>query len=135
MLKIIIILFLGILSLYDLRSKSVPSVLLWLGALVIGGFGLYQHGIGSVLAGCVPGSALLVISVVRPGSLGMGDGLTAMIVGGAMGLADCFVWLLYGFGLAGIVGIWRLLIRKDTLQEQMALMPFLFLAAIGEALL
>lgn len=135
MLKIIIIIFLGILSIYDLRAKSVPTALLGLGALVIGGLGLWEHGAWSVLAGCMPGAALLVIAILRPQSLGAGDGLTVMIAGGAMGLADCFVWLLYGFGLAGAAGIWKLLMKKKRPQEQMALLPFLFLAAAGEALL
>lgn len=134
-MQILIIVFLGVLSVYDLRTKSVPAALLWLGAVFLGGLGLWEHGVWAVLAGCVPGAALLVLSILRPRSLGMGDGLTVMIVGGAMGLADCFVWLLYGFGLAGLAGIWRLLIRKHRLQEQMALLPFLFLAAVWEVLL
>lgn len=135
MVKLVIVLFLGVLSVYDLRARSVPTVLLWLGAVLLGGLGLWEHGAWAVLAGCVPGMALFVLSLVRPQSLGTGDGVTVMIVGGAMGLADCFVWLLWGFGLAGIAGIWRILIRKNRLQEQMALMPFLFLAAAGEVLL
>lgn len=135
MLKIIVILYLGILSIYDLRTKSVPTVLLGLGALVIGGLGLWQHGVWAVLAGCVPGAALCVLSLLRPQSLGLGDGLTVWIAGGALGLADCFVWLLCGFGLAGLMGLWRLLFRKNKPQEQIPLIPFLFLAAAGEALL
>lgn len=135
MLTLLSIIFLGVLSICDLRTRSVPLALLGLGALILGGLGLWEHGLWTVLAGCVPGAALLVIALLRPQSLGTGDGLTVMIAGGAMGLAEGVVWILCGFGLAGIAGIWRLLIKKDNPREQMPLLPFLFLAAVWRALL
>ncbi len=135
MLTAAVMIFLLILSICDLREKSLPVWLLLAGAVVIGSFSLWENGLAETALGCIPGIALLFISLALPHCLGTGDGLVVMTVGAAWGLYACCRWLLLGFTLAAAVGLWKMLIRKRSGKEQIALLPFLLLAAIGECLI
>ncbi len=134
-LTAIVIIYLLILSVYDLREKCLPVRLLLAGAAVIVPISLFQNGAAAAAAGCLPGVLLLMISLALPQCLGAGDGLVVMTTGAAWGLGACCSWLLLGFVLAAAFGLWKIVIRKESGKEQIALLPFLLLAAIGECLL
>ncbi|MCD8069070.1 MAG: hypothetical protein LUE87_09330 [Lachnospiraceae bacterium] len=135
MLSAVVILFLAGLSVCDIREKSLPLWLLLAGGVVLGGMSLLKNGPAAVLAGGIPGMILLLLAVAWPQSLGTGDGLTVLAVGLAWGFGTCCQWLLLGFLIAAVVSLWKMVVRKENGKEQMALIPFLFLAAIGESLL
>ncbi|MCD7738996.1 MAG: hypothetical protein LUH58_08185 [Lachnospiraceae bacterium] len=135
MLSVAVILLLAALSVHDIREKSLPLWLLLAGVFLLGGMSLLQNEPETVLAGCIPGMVLLLLAVALPQSLGAGDGLTVLAVGMAWGFGDCCQWLLLGFLLAAGVSLWKMAVRKENGKEQIALVPFLFLAAIGECLL
>ncbi|MCD7806403.1 MAG: hypothetical protein LUH19_03570 [Lachnospiraceae bacterium] len=135
MLSMAVILFLGILSVYDIREKKLPLWLLLAGGTLLGGVSLLEKEPAAVLAGCVPGAVLLLTAAALPQSLGTGDGLITLAVGAAWGVTTCCRWLFLGFAFAAVVSLWKLLVRKEKGKEQIALVPFLFLAAIGECII
>lgn len=106
-----------------------------MGAVLIVPLSLWMKGPAQVIAGCAPGVFLLAVSLALPHCLGAGDGLVVMTVGVAWGLSACLGWILMGFLLAAAVSLWKMLIRKESGTEQLALLPFLLIAAIGECLL
>ncbi len=134
-LTVFVIVYLLIFSVYDLREKSLPVWLLLTGAAVIVSLSLIQNAAVSAAMGCIPGALLLVISLALPQSLGRGDGLVVMTAGAAWGFSICCRWLLLGFVLAAVFGLWKIVVRRESGKEQIALLPFLLLAAIGECLL
>ncbi|MCD8325553.1 MAG: hypothetical protein LUC90_02380 [Lachnospiraceae bacterium] len=135
MLSLTVILFLACLSVYDIREKSPPLWLLLVGGAVLGGLSLLENEPVEVLTGCLPGMVLLLVAFALPKSLGTGDGMTILAVGAAWGLGDCCQWLLLGFVFAALAGLWKRFVRKESGKEQIALIPFLLLAAIGECLI
>ncbi|MCD8380583.1 MAG: prepilin peptidase [Lachnospiraceae bacterium] len=135
MLTAAVMIFLLILSVYDLREKALPVRILLIGAALIVPVSLWENEPAQVIAGCVPGVLLLAVSLALPHCLGAGDGLVVMTVGAAWGLFACLSWLFMGFLLAAVVSLWKMLVQKESGKEQIALLPFLFIAAIGEFLL
>ncbi len=135
MLTAAVIFFLLILSAYDMRDRSLPVWVLLAGAALIIPVSFWRNEPAAVIAGCIPGVMLLFISLALPHCLGAGDGLTVLVVGAAWGFGSCCRWLLCGFLLAAAVSLWKLLVRKESGKEQIALLPFLFAAAIGVCLI
>ena len=77
--------------------------------------------------GLIPGAALLMISLVTSGGLGMGDVLMAFCLGPVFGASMMSAALFAGFFLCSISSLILLIFRKITLKGELAFLPFLTL--------
>ncbi len=124
--------WLVVISVCDIRNKSVPVLLLGLGGLWTGGILLCQgiRGEINVLEQCealIPGIALLVLAKLTE-KAGCADGIVLMLLGlleGAAGcLTLCFGSLLGASVLSGVL----LVLKKVKKTTKLPFVPFL---AIG----
>jgi leader peptidase (prepilin peptidase) / N-methyltransferase len=117
----------------DIESRLIPnrlvvpaSVLLLLVALLTDPGRALEH----LLAAVVGGLALLVLVLLRPGGLGMGDMKLTVLIGALLG-AGVLGALIIGFVLSGLVAI-GLVVRdgRAALKRHLPLGPFLAAGAV-----
>lgn len=132
--------FLAAGTFWDIKEKRIPVVWILLGVLV-GVVCMLYEGVagegnaGAYLSACLPGALFLLISMVTHEQMGIGDGITLLILGGILGAKR--VWLIWLFGMGGVFlfGIFLLISRKGTGKTRIAFLPFLlvgfFLVAGG----
>ena len=129
MWKVVLLLYLLVLSVFDWKEKRVPLVWLVLGLAVATGGELHRNcfGQGSLLKtmlGLVPGAFLLGVSFVT-GKAGYADGMVMLIVGMAKGYKAGLFVLCIGLFLASVVSVILLLMRKVCRQTRIPFIPFL----------
>lgn len=124
--------YLFILSVMDIRSKKVPLIALIfpLAAAIV--YGFCTTGFWNLVLGIMPGILLCVLSVCFPKSLGLGDGLLGIICGALYGWRRTCMWFLFGLTMAAAFGICRVIWHRRT--ESMPLIPFLTIIHIGALL-
>ncbi|MCM1190124.1 MAG: hypothetical protein NC541_12605 [bacterium] len=127
--NLLIVGWLAILSLCDIRKKSVPIWLLWLGAALAGGI-LVCGGEGepirilSVLRALIPG-ALLFLLAAGTGKAGCADGIILMILGVAGGYKNCLMICMGSLFLAALVSGVLLLTKRVTRNTKVPFVPFM----------
>lgn len=115
----------------DQRTKTIPlkqigiyGILTGTGRLVL--FLLGQNpGIPELLMSMMPGAVLLMLGLVTRQAVGYGDGLSLLFGGIALGASSICAISLTGFALCAVWGIWRIIWKKASLQEELAFLPFL----------
>ncbi|MBG6179722.1 prepilin peptidase [Arthrobacter sp. CAN_A1] len=114
-----------VLAVIDLRTRLLPNAILLpfaIAALMLLTVACAVPGDWSRLGGAVIGGAAmfglyLVLALVSPGSLGMGDVKLAAVLGLYGGYAGMTAWLatvLGGFVLGGIISVVLLLVTKAS---------------------
>ena len=121
--------YLFILSVMDMRSKKVPLIVVIFPLTAALVFGFCETGLWTVVLGAIPGSLLCVLSVCLPESLGLGDGLLGIVYGVLYGWRRTCMWFLFGLTLAAVFGVCRVIWYRRT--ESMPLIPFLTIIHIG----
>jgi leader peptidase (prepilin peptidase)/N-methyltransferase len=138
--------FLGILlvlSVIDVRTKTLPNKIVYPSLLVVavylvvarlagGGVDLADAALGFVAYG----GGLLVIALISPGGMGMGDVKLAALIGltlGALGLRSVAVAAGLGILLGGVGAIVALLLGRDR-KHALPFGPFLAAGAAVAAL-
>ena len=131
MAKIIwLISFLGVNSIQDIRCRRVwlPSFPLFLAAGIYLGIG--QGRGASQLAAFLPGLFLLAAGKVTKGAIGIGDGLTVLMLGVCCSPGEVceivLAALMLGAGWAMIL----LIIKKKGYRQEFSWIPCLFLACV-----
>ena len=122
-----IIVYMLVLSVLDIRSKKVPTVMLWVFvALLALELGINSHGriYLSLLGGAV-GLVMLVVSRLTKEALGYGDGMLILGLGIYMGLWDVLWLLMFAFFGAGMLSIGLLIFRKANKKTTLPFMPFI----------
>ncbi len=79
-------------------------------------------------AGLVGFAALFLISVIRPGAMGMGDVKLVIFLGLITGFPDIILLLFMAFVLGGLIAGILLLLKKIGRKDSMAFGPYLALA-------
>lgn len=131
------VLFLGIGSYYDIKSREIPLWLFW----VFGVIGvctnliLQYQGIAELLFGCLFGLIFLIIGVVTKGELGMADALGFIVLGIFEGGTNVICLIFFAFIISGVYGLCKVLFLKTSIRETLPFFPFLFLALIGGAVI
>jgi len=131
--KIAVMVFLGVMTVCDLKSRSVPfwPVILFAVLMAVLHLVLRDYRIWEVLAGVLPGLFLFLLAVLLPSSIGTGDGLVIAAGGAGIGLAAEFASLLTALTLcAGYSAV--LLARKKASKKDC--LPFIPFLAAGHAL-
>lgn len=94
------------------------------------GWGAYG---GAVLAGLVAGGGFLLLAVIRPGGMGMGDVKLAAVLGlylGFLGWRSLVVGLFAGFLLGGVSGLVLIGSGKRSRKDMIPFGPFLALGGL-----
>lgn len=127
---LMILVFLGVAAYFDIRYKRIP---LW-----VQGMGVIFGCIGIIIQGpqwtnlfaLIPGIFLLVLSFVTGESIGYGDGISVLILGGLAGFNNCMWVLCISLIFVSMAGIILIAIKRATRKTKLPYIPFL-LAAEG----
>lgn len=133
--SILVFAYLVALSIYDLREKKVPLVLLVVGgvATILGG--IYDGVMGVIdwtqlLFGVLPGVFLLIVAWTTK-KAGYADGIVLLLLGAMEGYRRGIVLLCASLFLLCCVVILLLFLRKVKRNTQMPYIPFLAGAYLG----
>ena len=102
--------------------------------LLFGILGLILHlyyrniSIWNLLAGCLIGVILLLISKVTRGNIGIGDGLILIVTGVYLGFEDNSILFMHGLLFCGIWSLVLLVTKKKKGTDEVPFIPFLLLA-------
>lgn len=113
----------------DWKTKKIPTVIFMAGIVIAIVLGLLSGKAFELLTGLLPGILLVPVSLATGESIGRGDALTVMMLGGYLSffvIIEAFFVALVLCGLAGIVSI-----RKGSWRgRRIIFTPFLLLGAI-----
>lgn len=130
MQKVIVLGLLGLCSLEDIRYKRLTIIYI----LVFGIGGVILHlfapvcSIYSILCGMLLGGAIMLISMVTGGSVGMGDGILLVVTGVYLGGYGNLELLMIGLLLSALWSLGLLVLKRKKRKEEIAFVPFLLLS-------
>ena len=131
---IVITMGLCFLAIEDGKTKhiSLKGLIIWAVLVMIGAcFSMDNHleGINRLLGLCV-GVGCLFISRWSKEGLGYGDSFVICILGIGLGIERLLQVLCMSFVLCFLYGVFHILIRKMSREDQIAFVPFLFLGFV-----
>lgn len=128
---------LAICSYEDMKSKQIcikwlllfaaEGVLLW----ILG----EKQSIIEIITAISPGLCVLLVAFMTRGGIGQGDGLLLIVTGIFLGGASAMKIFLSALFLSGGYAAALLVIGRKNRKYEIAFVPFLFLAFIGEMLI
>lgn len=130
---VLTLLFLGIGSVYDVRSRELPGRFLFTFAVlaVLSNAVLRYQSLSEIFYGVLLGGSFLVLGWITKEAIGYGDGIGIMITGVLLGGSRTFIILAEAFFLSAFYGIGKLLLKKAAASDTMPFYPFLFTASLG----
>ncbi len=125
--------YLCLLSIVDIKYKKLPLWSLMLGVLGSMIYSVEKFGIAMMFFMTLPGIFLSIVAILLPQSLGIGDGIIAVMYGMVYGWRKLSIWLLMAFCLAAITGVcYQLFSHKRKIM--LPFVPFLGVVHIGMCL-
>lgn len=125
-------LYLGILSLYDIKTRKIPRWLLSFG--IVGAIllkSIYKNtSILLVSAGIGIGMLFCIFSKITGETLGMGDSYLITILGGFVGVWNLLYILAYAFLFSAFFSAIILIVKRFNRSIQIPFIPFLMAAYI-----
>jgi leader peptidase (prepilin peptidase)/N-methyltransferase len=129
--QIIVIVFLAIGAIQDIRKKQIALWLIGAGAAAAVCVDCY---LGKSLifgwTGLLPGGILAALSIISKGAIGFGDALAVAVTGLAIGWRSTVGVLFTALMFAGIAALFCIVVLKKGKKEELPFLPFL-LAAYG----
>ncbi|WP_075721822.1 prepilin peptidase [Roseburia sp. 499] len=132
MQSVVLLILLVVCAVEDLKHKEVTVTYI----LVFGIIGVLLHlfypncSVYSMLWGLLLGIAVMTVSVLSGGSIGMGDGILMTVTGVYLGGYQNLELFFIGVFLAGIWSLGLLVFKKKKRKEKIAFMPFLLVAYV-----
>lgn len=129
MTRIILLGMFGLYAVEDIRKKRISVRYLWIFGAAGIAINLFQRSISvpDMLLGAAVGAALVAVSLLTRGSIGLGDGFLLMtagiFLGGSSVLELLFISLLY----AALVSLGMLAFRRWKRKREIPFVPFLLL--------
>ncbi len=128
--KFIVLGLLSLCSLKDMKTRELAVIHILL--FGIGGVLLHLFApvcsIYSVLGGMAIGIAMMIVSVVTKGSVGMGDGILLIVTGVYLGGHKNLELFMTGLFFAALWSLGLLVLKKKKGKEEIAFVPFLLLS-------
>lgn len=139
MKSIILIVYLGVLSFFDIKSRKVPVA--WLAAGVIIAVlitladclcnpATWQWYLLSAVLGMVPGG-FLILSGYLTGKVGYGDGIALVGAGLLVGYRSGFVLMGFSLFFMSLFCVGVLLFKKGNGNTRIPYLPFLTIAYVA----
>ena len=136
--QIFLMILLVITAVIDIKKREIPAALIALGASLATAYVVYsfvnEAGCAKVVPALLPGAAMLLISLVTRGEVGLGDGLMLLFIGPVFGLEQTVAGLLIALFISSIFSIVVLALKKGNRKTKLAFIPFLTLG-MGAAML
>lgn len=127
--------FLIVAGYMDIKYKKIS--VLWCVFFMIMGLAISMgssqiliEGVGPIILSVMPGGILLIISKMTNQSIGIGDGVVAIVVGMLLGIEKTVMALLGGFMISGVVSIILLMFRKAEKGYELPFVPMLSVAVL-----
>ena len=130
--SVFLLIYLSILSIFDLKKKMVPVALLALGLMIWGSEAIYRtiEGNGTwqqIPLGILPGLVFLIIARIT-GKIGYADGAVLLVIGLAEDyLTSLFVLCMSLFG-AAIISLLLVFLHRVNRNTRLPYIPFLTVA-------
>lgn len=107
-----VLLWMGVLSCYDVRQRRLPNALTLPGAAVIllGGL-LAGRGVAALGGAAVLAGVYLLVHLAAPAALGAGDVKLAVGLGAVSGCCGVDVWLLAALAAPVLTAVWGVVAR------------------------
>lgn len=128
---LLMFLFLLICSFRDIRTKTIPTVLLVGASCVTVIFCLSRQNIGSAVIGIAVGVFFCCISRYTDEAIGYGDSWLLMILGGYLGGMKILELSVLAFLFAGSFSLAGVVWRKWKRTERIPFVPFMAAAYVG----
>ena len=128
--KGIVLLFLAIAAIWDIKKKAVPKnylcvvgvvAVIYLGLDIMSGKSL----IDGILA-LIPGYIIVFLCVVSGEQIGLGDGLILLCVGCFQNIRDTLCMIFISFVILTLVSMFLLISRRVGRKSTIPFVPFLF---------
>lgn len=130
--SLLMLLFLGICSFCDCKSKQIPMVYLMLmSGIALGTLFCSEGVVLSKLLGAFVGVLFLAVSKVTKEIIGYGDSWTILNLGIWLGGYRLMQVLFWGGFAAGLYGVFVLWFKKWKRNETIPFVPFLTLGCVG----
>lgn len=125
-------LFLGSAAYFDIRWKRIPWTVLGSGIIFMIICRILQGKVFdiSVLTAVLPGIALLLLAWVTRETIGFGDGVSVLILGGMAGFWNCIWVLCISLTFLSVIAVFLLVFKRAGRKTKIPYLPFL-LAAEG----
>lgn len=124
------------LSCIDIRTKKIPIAMV--GLLFAAMLGLFMcseqadqsmaHKVVSLLTGLLPGGIGLLLSYVTRGRFGAGDAVILLALGIGFGLYKTMLLWITALGIAALLAILLLALKKAERKTELPFVPCLFLS-------
>ena len=130
--QICILTFLGINSWKDIRAREVSLLTIVIFGIVgmVRACFLGNVSVDLVWSACM-GVAVIGLSIISKGAVGMGDGFLLLSLGTVISFAELLSAFLLGLFFCGFWGILVLLLSGKGKKAEMPFVPFLMLGYIG----
>lgn len=124
---------LGALSVEDIKKKKVSIVVLALAGIA----GILMHlqfariSIWNILGGVTVGAVMYGVSILSREKIGKGDAILIAVTGIYLGFWGNIILLWVSSVLAGMGGVFALVLLKKGREFEIPFIPFVFVAYIG----
>ncbi len=127
--QILIVIWLAVMSFWDIRRRTVPVWMLWTGAAAAAGMAFLGWFGGNfsffdLCRALAPGAMLLIVAAAT-GKAGYADGVVLMILGAASGYKDSLAVLFCGLFLIALFSGFMLMLRRVKRNTKIPFVPFL----------
>lgn len=129
-------------SVVDVRELRIPNTLVIFGAIAmfsilcvasISGQG-WSHLVAGLAGGFAFFAAYLLLAIIRPGAMGMGDVKLAAILGmalGPFGVEASVVGFYSAFVVGAMLGLARILFKRGSLKDRIPFAPFIAIGGLS----
>ncbi len=133
----IIILFLCIAAIFDVKKRGIPTIYLMLWGIVevvyLGFIFIWEKNLSfgmDGVVGLIPGVVCILISYISKEQIGYGDGCVMLLIGILAGYRIVFISFVLALFLLSIVATVLLVIKKATRKTRVPFVPYLFIGYI-----
>lgn len=126
---ICLIIILGVICVFDIKRKKIPVYMLIIlaAAGIISNFTVGEFDIEKRIVAMLPGTILLIVSMITKQQIGYGDGMIILIMGLYIDIDDILSIVLSSFLLSSIAAIILMTVFKKKKNFEMAFSPFLLI--------
>lgn len=127
--KVILVVMLGAYGVEDLKKREITTPFLVIPAVLLISVQFFQQQQSwyTLWGGVAVGAAVLILSVLSRGRIGLGDGMVLLVtgigLGGSQNLELLMISLLYAAFFSGFL----LLVKRASKNGEIPFVPFLFL--------
>lgn len=113
--------YLILIGISDIKYKKIPLCLLLIGLFCGLIYGVSCFGICDTCLALIPGVILSVFAWLFPQSLGIGDGMVAMLYGMVYGWQKVCICLLFAFCITAVTGVFAAIVCR----KRQLVLPFI----------